>query len=200
MKPGMKEMKAGRMLPVSMYTSPPPASPPPPPRTHTPMPTTPDPIYTCSMGPIRSGHPCPRPGRWPSPSWGPRAGRSAGAGQEARIEGAGRGGRLRPRGCPCVPGPKPQDSDCARGRPERSEASSAAPLGAAQTPPSARGRQPRSYPALPGPGAHPAPAPQQGTRICTGIWFKFSKRTALVIAERPGTSKRVALLRSQVGA
>lgn len=152
-------------------------SPPPPrARTRTHTPTTRVPIYTCSMGPIRPGHPCPRPGRWPSPSWGPRAGRSAGAeGLEARIEGAGRGGRLRPRGCPCVPGPKPQDRGCARGRPERSEASSAAPLRAAQTPPSARGRQQRPYPALPGPGAHPAPAPQQGTRICTGIWLSFPK-------------------------
>lgn len=66
--------------------------------------------------------------------------------------------------------------------------------------PAPGGRQQRPYPARPRPRTHPAPAPQQGTRICAGIWFKFSKRTALAIAERPGTSKRAALLRSQVGA
>lgn len=95
--------------------------------------------------------------------------------------------------------PKPQDRGCAGGGQSAKRKQCRSPrrcANAAQFP----GRRQRSYPERPGPRARPAPAPQQGTRLCIGIWFTFSKRTALAKAESPGTSKPAALLRSQVGA
>lgn len=95
LKPGMKKMKAGRMLrsrlPVSMH----PLSP----RMHAlhpPPRSTPLPVYICSAGPIHSGHHCP--GQVHSASSGSpghcikrrRTGSRAGA--------VGSGGCLRPRG------------------------------------------------------------------------------------------------------
>lgn len=141
-QPEMK-MKTGRMLPVAMH---PHFSSPPSTHTHTLHPT-PVPVYTCATGPIHPGHPCPRPGGagapHPAPSPGPQAGSSAGAeGQEARTEGVSCGGRLRPRECPCVPGPKPQDHGCAR-------RGHSAQRQAARTPPSSRGAPTAAIPSAP---------------------------------------------------
>ncbi|EPY85803.1 hypothetical protein CB1_000349025 [Camelus ferus] len=58
----------------------------------------------------------------------------------------------------------------------------AAPPGGPQAPDAGQAAPLPSEMPKPLPAAAPS-APQQGTRICTGIWFKFSKRTALAVVE-----------------
>lgn len=174
LKPGMEEMKAGRMLksPRSQL----PCTPVPPHTPHSLPASRPVPIsiYTCPAGAIALDIPPPGPGCWDSSLRGPWAGtRQVWKDRRQGDGGAGRGGRLRPTGCPYVPGLKPR-TEAAPGE--------AGALGGKPR------RSPRSCPnAAQRPGAPTAAspsAPQQGTRICIGIWFKFCKRTGHRAAPR----------------